>query len=108
MSKKHYDEVSVIRAISRKQSIAVDSQIKVIQVIKDAADVGIGTWGKIDYLCSIHNYRYIFVTNLFGRKNIKRSSDDELKVGSNKTTKREAKLNMAKMTKDAMKRVSHK
>lgn len=108
MSKKHYDEVSVVRVISRKSSVSVDTFVKVIQVLKDTVDVGIGTWGKIDYLCNHCGYRYIFVKHL-SNKNIKRNNnDEEIKVGSNKTTKRESKLNMAKMTKEAMKKVSHK
>lgn len=109
MSKKHYDEVSVIRVISRKTSVSVDYDVKVIQVLKDATDVGIGTWGKIDYLCNHCNYRYIFVKNLTNKNIFKKSdTDNDVKVGSNKSTKREAKLNMAKMAKDAMKKVSRK
>lgn len=108
MSKKHYDEVSVIRAISRKSSVSVNSQVKVIQVIKDAIDVGIGTWGKIDYLCKVHKYRYIFVTHLSNKNVSKFKNDEEVKIGSNKTTKREAKLNMVKMSKEAMKKVARK
>ena len=109
MSKKHYDEVSVVRVISRKSSVSVDSHVKVIQVLKDATDVGIGTWSKIDYLCNHCNYRYIFVTHLSNKNFFKKSNtEDDIKVGSNKSTKREAKLNMAKMAKDAMKKVSRK
>lgn len=108
MSKKYYDEVSVMRAISRKASVSVDSQVKVIQVIKDAIDVGIGTWGKIDYLCNHCSYRYIFVTHLSNKNISKFKNNEEIKVGSNKTTKREAKLNMAKMSKEAMKKVTRK
>lgn len=108
MSKKHYDEVSVIRSIERKPSVKVDSQIKVVQIVKNATDVGIGSWGKIDYLCSVHGYRYIFVQSLSGKRAIKKNENDEIKQGSNKTTKREAKLNMAKMAKNAMKKISKK
>ena len=63
--KKHYDEASVVRSIERKTSVSVTNNggIKVIEVLKGAQDCGCGTWGKIDYLCNVHNYRQIFVSS---------------------------------------------
>lgn len=109
--KKHYDEASVVRSIERKASVSVTNNggIKVIEVLKGATDCGCGTWGKIDYLCKCHNYRQIFVNahSSISRKktNIK---EKEPVVGSNKTEKREKKLNMAAMAKNAMKKASTK
>lgn len=59
MKKKNYDEVSVIRSITKKADISVDYANKVIQVKKDSNEVGNGTWGKIDYLCHYCGYSYI-------------------------------------------------
>lgn len=109
--KKHYDEASVIRSITRKQSVVVTNNggIKVIEVLKGATDCGCGTWGKIDYLCKCHGYRQIFVnqhSKVSGKK--VDNKDREISVGSNKTEKREKKINMAAMAKNAMKKASNK
>ena len=53
MKRKNYDEVSVIRSITKKADISVDYVNKVVQVKKDSNEVGNGTWGKIDYLCHV-------------------------------------------------------
>lgn len=106
MAKKSYDETSVIRTISKK-SVHVDSINKTIEVLKDNTDVGKGTWGKIDYLCKVHGYHYIITstirTNFSKRKSKSNDEDNNINV---KTAKRERKLNMAAMTKAAMKRNS--
>ena len=109
--KKHYDEASVVRSIERKPSVSVTNNggIKVIEVLKGAQDCGCGTWGKIDYLCNVHNYRQIFVNSHSKVGKAKAFvKDSEQKVGSNKTEKRERKLNMATMSKNAMKKASNK
>lgn len=93
--KKAYDEASVIRSLKKKSSIRIMHN-KVIEITKDATDVGCGSWGKIDYLCKVHGYFYRFVKAV-----IKTKSDDS-SYGSNKSTKREKKLNMVSMTKKAM------
>ena len=108
--KKHYDEASVVRAITRKASVSVTNRggIKVIEVLKGALDCGCGTWGKIDYLCKCHNYRQIFVnahTHISKPKVFVK--EKEVTVGSNKTEKREKKVNMAAMAKNAMKKVNN-
>ena len=109
--KKHYDEASVVRSIERKASVVVTNNggIKVIEVLKGATDCGCGTWGKIDYLCRCHNYRQIFVNqhSRIGKPKFN-SKEKEITVGSNKTEKREKKLNMATMSKNAMKKASNK
>lgn len=65
MSKsKKYDEVSVIRSLSQKHEVSVDRIRKVVEVVKNAVNVGNGTWGKIDYLCHYCGYHAILVNNI--------------------------------------------
>lgn len=65
MSKsKKYDEVSVIRSLSQKHEVNVDRIRKVVEVVKNATNVGNGTWGKIDYLCHYCGYHAILVNNI--------------------------------------------
>ena len=111
MSKKRYDEVSVVRALSRKSSILITTNgaYKYIQILKDATDVGNGSWGKIDYLAHVHGYIPVRVKTFSGGRNyITAKSEDNNSVVDTKTAKRERKFNMATMTKNAMKRVKSK
>lgn len=107
MNKKCYDEASVIRSLSKKNSIRINKIDKVIEVLKDNTEVGIGSWGKIDYLHKVHGYIYVFVKSLSGNKSFN-NNEDNIKVGSNKTAKREAKFNMATMSKNAMRKAKSK
>lgn len=50
----------IVREISQKSGVNVDHK-KNIQVLKDATDVGNGTWSKIDYLVKNDGYNQIFV-----------------------------------------------
>lgn len=102
--KNHYDEASVIRSLSRKSSIKINSIEKTIEVVKNNNEVGIGSWGKIDYLTKVHNYIVLFVKAL-KNKPAKNLDNDNYNGRSNKTAKREAKFNMAAMAKSAMKKV---
>lgn len=104
MAKNHYDEASVIRSLSRKSSIKINSIEKTIEVVKNNTDVGIGSWGKIDYLTKVHGYVVLFVKAL-KNKPAKNLDNDNYNGRSNKTAKREAKFNMAAMAKSAMKKV---
>ena len=102
--KNHYDEASVIRSLSRKSSIKINSIEKTIEVVKNNNEVGIGSWGKIDYLTKVHGYVVLFVKALSKSKSIKKLDNDDYQGKSNKTAKREAKFNMAAMAKSAMKK----
>lgn len=99
MSKRKYDEASVIRSLSRKASIRVDIAQKIIEVSRDNIDVGNGSWGKIDYLMNVHGYIQVFV-NTINKKYVEPSAKNII----SKLDKREQKLNMAKLTKNAMKK----
>lgn len=101
--KNHYDEASVIRSLSRKSSIKINSIEKTIEVVKNNTEVGIGSWGKIDYLTKVHGYVVLFVKAL-KNKPTKNLDNDNYNGRSNKTAKREAKFNMAAMAKSAMKK----
>lgn len=102
--KNHYDEASVIRSLSRKSSIKINSIQKTIEVVKNNTEVGIGSWGKIDYLTKVHGYVVLFV-KVLKNKPAKNLDNDNYNGRSNKTAKREAKFNMAAMAKSAMKKV---
>lgn len=108
MKKRNYDEASVVRSLSKKNSIYVDTVNHVVEVMKDSTDVGNGSWGKIDYLCKIHKYIVCFTAKLIKKPFINKDfNDDEIKTNS-KVSKREAKLNMAAMIKSTMRRVKTK
>jgi hypothetical protein len=96
MKKVKYDEASVVRSLKKKSSIRISNN-KVIEVEKDATDVGCGSWGKIDYLRKVHGYVCMFTKKITKVKNV------ETEYNS-KTSKREKKFNMAIMTKNAMKK----
>jgi hypothetical protein len=104
-TKKVYDEASVVKSISKKKSISVSTVNKIINVDRNATDVGNGTWGKIDYLCKVHGYTYAFMSEVVSKARNKKVNNDEEVAVNNKAAKREAKLNMATMAKSAMRRV---
>lgn len=106
--KKHYDEVSVVRALSKKASIYVNTVEKRIDIVKNNTELGNGSWGKIDYLTHVHGYVPVFVSNISARKSIKKVIETDIDNTKSKSSKREAKLNMAAMTKAAMKKVKTK
>lgn len=104
---KKYDEAKVIRALNKKGTVNIDTINKVVEVVKNATNLGNGSWGKIDYLCKVHGYIYVFTTAIANRKSINASNED-ITYGNNKSAKREAKLNMASMTKNAMRNAKRK
>lgn len=104
-TKKVYDEASVVKSISKKKSILVSTVNKIISVDRNATDVGNGTWGKIDYLCKVHGYTYVFMSEVVSKARNKKVNNDEEVAVNSKAAKREAKLNMATMAKSAMRRV---
>ena len=106
--KKVYDEVSVVRALSKKASIYVNTVEKRIDIIKNNTDLGNSSWGKIDYLTHVHGYVPVFVSSISARKSTKKVIETDTDNTRSKSSKREAKLNMAAMTKAAMKKVKTK
>jgi hypothetical protein len=55
--KKHYDEVRVLAALSKK--VVIDFAEHLIKVNTESGLVGNGTWGKIDFLCNYCGWRWI-------------------------------------------------
>jgi hypothetical protein len=106
--KKVYDEVNVIHSLSKKASVYVNTVEKRIDIVKNNTELGNGSWGKIDYLTHVHGYVPVFVSNISARKSIKKVIDNDTDNTRSKSSKREAKLNMAAMTKAAMKKVKTK
>ena len=103
MKKKNYDEVSVIRSITKKEDVSVNYVNKIIQVKKDSNEVGNGTWGKIDYLCHYCGYIYIISKTInSNRKIINREFGDDRKTS--KKERKQLKLDMVKSTKKLMKK----
>lgn len=97
---KNYDEASVVRSLNKKQSCIVNQFTKTIEINKALDDLGKGSWGKIDFLVHYRGYVYIFVTTLSKPKSIINSEPEKI----TKTQKRENKINMVAMTKNAMKK----
>lgn len=106
MTKKvSYDEVSVVKSLRKKNSISIDTNTKVITIKLKATDVGNGSWGKIDYLCKVHGYAYVFSFSVNkSTKDIQEDSDDS-SIINKKAAKRQAKLNMAAATKAVMHKI---
>lgn len=105
MKRKH-DEASVIRSLMKKRGeIKVDAITKTIEVVKNASNVGIRTWGKIDYLVHYCGYHQIFVISV-GRTTAMDSIRNEFVATvatNNKKQKQEAKLDIARSTKKILK-----
>lgn len=106
--KKVYDEVSVIRSLSKKNSVYVNTVEKRIDIVKNNTELGNSSWGKIDYLTHVHGYIPVFVSSISSRKSVKKITDTDFDNTRSKASKREAKLNMAAMSKAAMKKVKTK
>lgn len=106
--KKSYDEASVIRSLSKKNSININRSNMTIEVVKNSTDVGNGSWGKIDYLHKVHGYACVLVAAIKRKNSIFINQNDSVEQNNTKIAKREAKFNMATMAKNAMKRVKNK
>lgn len=104
MKKKNYDEVSVIRSITKKADVSVDYVNKIIQVKEDSNEVGNGTWGKIDYLCHYCGYIYVRPKTINNRKVINREFGDDNDRKTSKKERKQLKLDMVKSTKKLMKK----
>ncbi|WP_302587666.1 hypothetical protein [Paraprevotella clara] len=104
MKKKNYDEVSVIRSITKKADVSVDYVNKIIQVKEDSNEVGNGTWGKIDYLCHYCGYIYVRPKTINNRKIINREFGDDNDRKTSKKERKQLKLDMVKSTKKLMKK----
>ena len=101
---RKYDEASVVRILKKNKGVRVNSN-NTIEVLTTSPAVGIGTWGKIDYLVHYCGYVVTFSNNALYSHGDK---EDSVEKENAKAVKRAAKLNMAAMTKAAMRRVKSK
>ena len=103
MSKRSYDEVSVLRILSKNKSIEISG--KGIYVNTSNNNIGNGTWGKIDYLCKIHNYHYVISSDGKSNNGVKRKQhSNNVKVEA-KIPMPVNTLNMSALSIKAMKNV---
>lgn len=98
MSKKPYDETSVIKSFKRFKSISIDSINRTIFIVKNNTELGNGSFGKIDYLIKYRGFKINYVDYLAKKPKVV-NNEDNYKV----TSKRD-KVNLVNMTKDIMKR----
>lgn len=58
-----YDEMSVVRALSKNPDVKVTNRgnLKVVEVVKGGQYCGNATWGKIDYLTKYCGYVQCFI-----------------------------------------------
>lgn len=105
MSKRPYDEVSVLRVLSKNRAINIVGRN--IEVDSTQESVGNGTWGKLDYLRKVHGYSYVILkaTDKKQKKNYAPRVINPNKADQPSTTPKAhpAKLNMAGLSKKAMK-----
>ena len=71
MARKQFKEDEVLRILDKKGDVRIDSQMKVIQVLRDKTTCGNGTWGKIDFLVNYNGWKSMLV-NEFDKKDDKR------------------------------------
>lgn len=101
MSKRHYDEASVIKSLNKKGGVSINTVDKVVSVQINNSTIGNGSWGKIDYLCHYCGYFLNRVLNLPKKKSNKaiEDFDNDIDIRHNH------KINMAAMSKASMKKV---
>lgn len=94
---KKYDETQCVRDLNKKRDCRISGRL--IEVSKDNGDVGKKSWAKIDYLCKVHNYRYIITTfaGTAAKKNRKKYNEDYEDI---KSTSKKGKVNLHSMVKN--------
>lgn len=92
---KNYDEATVLRELKQNRSIKISNHT--IKIVKDSGEVGIRTYGKIDYLCNYCGYNKIYIDNMLP---VGKDNDTERKSRKPKAKER---FSLAKSVKKAMK-----
>ena len=61
--KRKYDEMSVVRALSKNPDVKINSygKNKSVEVVRGSQYCGNGTWGKIDFLVKHCGYVQVFI-----------------------------------------------
>lgn len=104
MAKSRYDEGKVLSQLSKK-SVRIDYALKVIEVAKDAQDMGIHSWGKLDFLQNYCGWRVISVdmTEIMKAKVAEREAR-KAERKREKEERKNKKMFMVNMVKDAIKK----
>lgn len=104
MSKSRYDEGKVLRQLDKK-SVRIDYALKVIEVAKESNDIGIHSWGKLDYLKNYCGWKIISVNMTEIQK--AKLAEREARRAERKREKEERKakkLSMVGMVKNVIKK----
>lgn len=104
MSKSRYDEGKVLRQLDRK-SVRINYARKIIEVAKEANDIGIHSWGKLDYLQNYCGWTVISVnmTEIQKAKIAEREAR-KAELKKEKEERKTKKMSMVNMVKDAIKK----
>lgn len=104
MAKSRYDEGKVLRQLDRK-SVRIDYALKVIEVAKEANDIGIHSWGKLDFLQNYCGWKVITVdmTEIMKAKIAEREAR-KAERKREKEERKNKKMFMVNMVKDAIKK----
>lgn len=100
-----YDEMSVVRALSKNPDVKINNQGKsqVIEVVRGGQYCGNGTWGKIDFLVKHCGYTQCFINineqiaAKQAEKAAKRQAARDAKAARNKVTLNGQPLDMKKV-----------
>lgn len=86
--KKEYTEQSVIKELGRINELSINTNSKTIYVLKNSTNIGIKTWGKIEYLKKVHGYVQLFTDTINTRnKQIKTKEDETVEIKHSKRDK---------------------
>lgn len=104
MAKSRYDEGKVLRQLDKK-SVRIDYALKVIEVAKEANDIGIHSWGKLDFLQNYCGWKIISVnmTEIMQSKIAEREAR-KAERKREKEERKNKKMFMVNMVKDAIKK----
>lgn len=108
MSKSRYDEGKVLSQLDKK-SVRINYASRIIEVAKEATDIGIHSWGKLDFLQNYCGWKVILVnmTEIMKAKIAER----EARKAERKREKEERKakkFSMVNMVKEAIKKPKFK
>lgn len=108
--KRKYDEMSVVRALSKNPDVKITNHgnLKVVEVVKGSQYCGNSTWGKIDFLTKHCGYVQCFIdinTVIAAKqaeKAAKRQAAKEAKAARNKVIVNGMELDVRKVMKMKM------
>lgn len=95
---RKYDEMSVVRTLSKNPDVKVNSygKNKSVEVVRGSQYCGNGTWGKIDFLVKHCGYVQVFI-NINEQIAAKRQAARDARAARNKITLNGQLLDMKKV-----------